>query len=190
NIFLAASENDLETVKQHISAGADINALDEHGYSCMHAAASYAHLTLLDLLVAHGGDLNLQDHEGDTPLFVVETAPMAALLISCGADPAHRNKEGKTALAHHREEDEFPEVIAYLQTVTPGESEQVVLPNGSTAAYTAAGDATVQVDAEEAMHALSQEQRDQIDALMRQSQEDGVNRDAALSRIIESALLG
>jgi ankyrin repeat protein len=192
NIFLAASENDLETVKAHIAAGADINALDQHGYSCMHAAASYAHLTLLDLLVSHGGNLNLEDHDGDTPLFVVETAPMAALLIQCGADPEHRNKEGKRALQHHEEEDEFPEVIAYLRTVTKGnDTDTVQLPDGSTVQYEAGNDTRTQSDDGEqaALHALSQEQRDRIDALMKQSQEDGVNRDEELSKIIESALL-
>lgn len=40
--------------------GMDVNAQDENGYSCMHAAASYGHLDLLRYLVQRGGDVNIR----------------------------------------------------------------------------------------------------------------------------------
>lgn len=40
--------------------GMDVNAQDEHGYSCMHAAASYGHVELLQYLVQRGGNINIR----------------------------------------------------------------------------------------------------------------------------------
>lgn len=37
-----------------------MNAQDEHGYSCMHAAASYGHVELLQYLVQSGGNVNIR----------------------------------------------------------------------------------------------------------------------------------
>lgn len=62
----------------------------------MHAAASYAHLELLDYLLSVGGDVNLADDDGDTPLFIVESVAAARWLIEHGADPRHQNEEGLT----------------------------------------------------------------------------------------------
>ena len=64
----------------------------------MHAAVSYNHLSLLRSLAKnHGGDVNIQDAEGDTPLFVVETVEAARVLVEeLGADADHRNSNGLT----------------------------------------------------------------------------------------------
>lgn len=62
----------------------------------MHAAASYAHLTLLGYLLANGGDINLRDDDGDTPLYVVESVEMAEWMVRHGADPGLTNDEGLT----------------------------------------------------------------------------------------------
>ena len=40
--------------------GMDVNAQDENGYSCLHAAASYGHLDLLRYLVQRGGNVNIR----------------------------------------------------------------------------------------------------------------------------------
>jgi ankyrin repeat protein len=62
----------------------------------MHAAASYAHIELLEYLVSAGGDINLADEDGDTPLFTVETVRAAQWLVEHGANAAHMNEEGLT----------------------------------------------------------------------------------------------
>lgn len=66
------------------------------GDSCRHAAASYHHLELLEYLISAGGDINLRDEDGDTPLYTVESVDMARWLIEHGADPAAQNEEGLT----------------------------------------------------------------------------------------------
>ena len=60
-----------------------------------HAAASYAHLELLAYLLSVGGDINLPDDEGETPLFTVETMEAAQFLIANGANVAQENEEGQ-----------------------------------------------------------------------------------------------
>lgn len=61
-----------------------------------HAAASYHHYSLLEYLLSVGGDINLPDDEGETPLFTVENVEAAKWLIEHGADPARTNEEGQT----------------------------------------------------------------------------------------------
>lgn len=62
----------------------------------MHAAASYAHLELLEYLLSIGGDINLKDDDGDSPLYVVESVEMARWMVAHGADPSLTNDEGLT----------------------------------------------------------------------------------------------
>ena len=90
---------------------------DEHGYSTLHAAASYNHLDLLKTLVVEFHvNVNVQDEDGETPLFVVESVEAAQLLIEkLGADPAIRNEEGETAENKILAEGEHPTVAAFLK---------------------------------------------------------------------------
>ncbi|CAD6978683.1 unnamed protein product, partial [Tilletia controversa] len=68
------------------------------------------------------GAANVQDSDGDTPLFVCETVEPAKLLIEkFGADPKHRNLDGKTAAQAAYENEAF-EVGDYLRSLT-GEPE-------------------------------------------------------------------
>lgn len=72
-----------------------MNAADEHGYTCLHAAASYGHAELVHFLVARGGNVARLDPDGDTPLHVCEEVEVAQVLVGYGADPQARNAEGK-----------------------------------------------------------------------------------------------
>lgn len=119
NIWIAASDNNVDLVKEYISLGKHTaNDKDANGYTPVHAAASYGHIELLDYLIDHGGDINIADNEGDTPLHVVEDASVAKNLIeNYKADVKIKNNDGQTALEKLEEEDEFPEVIEYLRGV-------------------------------------------------------------------------
>ncbi len=61
-----------------------------------HAAASYAHLPLLEYLISKGGNINITDEDGDTPLFVVESVETARWLVEHGAQADVKNGEGLT----------------------------------------------------------------------------------------------
>lgn len=62
-----------------------------------HAAASYDHRPIVTYLISKGGNINITDEDGDTPLYTVESVECARFLIEqCGADPAWKNHEGVT----------------------------------------------------------------------------------------------
>ncbi len=95
---------------------------DAHGYSLLHAAASYNHLDLLRSLVNEFKvDVNLRDEDGETCLFVAESVDIAKCLIEelC-IDNDVKNEEGVTALEKFESEEEFPEVAIYLRSQVGG----------------------------------------------------------------------
>ncbi|KAL2262957.1 hypothetical protein VTK26DRAFT_8814 [Humicola hyalothermophila] len=97
---------------------------DEHGYSLIHAAASYNHLDLLRALVREfKTPVDLKDEDGETALFVVETVEAARVLVEeLGLDTELQNSEGQTALEKIEIEGDYPKIAEYLQTLKGGTS--------------------------------------------------------------------
>lgn len=92
------------------------SAQDSHGYSLLHAAASYNHTELLSILVNEFKvDVNSRDEDDETCLFVVETVEVAKCLVEeLHIDTEAKNSEGQTAKEKIESEDDFPEVAEYL----------------------------------------------------------------------------
>ncbi len=109
---------------------------DQHGYSLLHAAASYNHIELLRTLVNEFHvDVNLRDEDSETCIFVTETVPIARCLVEeLHIDVNAQNDEGMTAAEKIAQEGDFPEVSAFLQTVTGGKSFGEA-PNGDSSAH-------------------------------------------------------
>lgn len=133
NIWVAASDGDLSTVKAYIESNQfTANSKDPNGYTPIHAAVSYGHTELLKYLIENGGDINIQDAEGDSPLHHVEDAKLARLLVETyKADWKLKNQEGQTPADYIEEDDEFPEVVQYLRSLNhdnPSESILDTLP--------------------------------------------------------------
>ena len=99
NPFTLAADNSSQLLPLLRSNPSLASSQDEHGYSLLHAAASYDHLDLLRTLVNDlNVDVNIKDEDDETPLFVVETVEAAqCLLEELKADPEIRNAEGQTA---------------------------------------------------------------------------------------------
>lgn len=118
NIWVAAADNQIEDVETHLNAGLTPNSKDPNGYTPIHAAASYGHTELLKLLISRGGDINVQDNEGDTPLHHVEDLDTAKIMIEeLKADHKIKNNEGQTPAEYIEEDDEFPELAQYLRSL-------------------------------------------------------------------------
>lgn len=118
NAYVLAADNPqavLSLLHQNPSIASD---QDEHGYSLLHAAASYGHIDLLRALVKeYNVDVNLLDEDGETCLFVTERVDIAKCLVEeLGVDYNKANDEGLTA-RETIETDGVPEVAAYLREV-------------------------------------------------------------------------
>lgn len=92
------------------------SAQDSHGYSLLHAAASYNHIDLLRALVNEFHvDVNLRDEDDETCLFVAESVEVARCLVEeLNVDTAAQNEDGQTAREKIESEDDYPEVAVYL----------------------------------------------------------------------------
>jgi len=68
----AVKTGNIESVKQHIAAGADVNAKGKYGRTPLHYAASRGLKKIIELLIARGADVNAKievgDYKGQTPL--------------------------------------------------------------------------------------------------------------------------
>lgn len=139
NPFLLAADNSerlLPLLRQDASLA---SSQDEHGYSLVHAAASYNNLDLLRVLVNElHASVDLKDEDGETALFVVETADCAKVLVEeLHANILTRGIEGKTAREKIEEEGDFPEIAVYLR-IKELEND-IGQTNGSGISATAAG---------------------------------------------------
>jgi len=69
SIHKAATLGNIEAVKQHLAAGADVNATDDrYGRTPLSFAAANDYKELIELLIAEGADVNAKDVTGQTPL--------------------------------------------------------------------------------------------------------------------------
>ena len=68
----AVKTGNIEAVKQHLNAGADVNAKGKYGRTSLHYAASRGLNKIIELLIARGADVNTKievgDYKGQTPL--------------------------------------------------------------------------------------------------------------------------
>jgi len=96
---------------------------DSHGYSLLHAAASYGHVQLATALIKDFGiDANIRDEDDETALFNAETVEMAKELLVLGVSIDAKNGEGQTAAEKLADEDEEPVVAAFLHHAAGGAS--------------------------------------------------------------------
>jgi hypothetical protein len=120
DVLLNAVPDHPQTVLAHLARHPHLaGAQDSHGYSLLHAAASYSHPALLRALVqTYSVSPDLVDEDGETPLFVCEAVDIARCLVEeLGATVAWRNKEGQTAEERLSEDADFIPVAAYLRRV-------------------------------------------------------------------------
>lgn len=62
----AASENDMDTLKQLLAEKVDVNAQDWDNLTALIAASSKGYNNIVKTLIQHGADLNLRDKDNVT----------------------------------------------------------------------------------------------------------------------------
>lgn len=94
----------VEVAKKLLAAKADVNARDDEDYSALHAAALRGNKDLVEVLLAHGAEVNARDKTYlATPLHLAVRAghPGAAeALLAANADTQAKDKYGRTPLAY------------------------------------------------------------------------------------------
>ncbi|OAQ97609.1 hypothetical protein LLEC1_04227 [Akanthomyces lecanii] len=125
NPFLLAADNSPSLIPLLTDNPEIARTQDEHGYSLIHAAASYNHLDLLRVLISElNVNVNIKDEDNETALFVVETVEAAKALVELGVDVHHKSLEGLTAAEKIEGEADFPEVASYLNSLSPEHAAQ------------------------------------------------------------------
>ncbi|KAF9335913.1 hypothetical protein BG006_010338 [Podila minutissima] len=183
----AAADNNIELVKKYLSEGQDVNQKDSFGYTALHQAASYDCIELAKYLIQEKhANVNIEDEEGDTPLFACETTEMIDLLLENGANLHHKNQEGRNA-ADTAIEEEWEACVTHYKKLgleptdepfSGGEDDEDKYDNEDMS----------HLD-EEAEHALGDtEFQDKVNAIMEATQADGINRDAELTEVVTKML--
>ena len=114
-LWEAAMRGNIEAVKQHLDAGADVNVKDDNwGATPLHFAARNGHKDVAELLVVKGAAMNTKDDDGRTPLHMVADIGhngIAELLIAKGADVNAKDKKDFTPLDEAKNKPEIADLL-------------------------------------------------------------------------------
>ena len=78
SIQKAAEEENIETVKQHLADGVDVNARDDFGLTPLHEAAGRGHKEIVKLLIQEQADVHAKNN-------IVACRPILGRQPLCGA---------------------------------------------------------------------------------------------------------
>jgi len=113
SIHDAAAAGDIDAVKQHIAAGADVN--ENVLGTPLHWATVNGHKEVAELLIAAGADVNAKDFTlGRTLLHIAAREghkEVVELLLAKGVDVNAKDKEGKTPLDWAKRHPETADIL-------------------------------------------------------------------------------
>ena len=101
-LLVALMTEDLDIASLLLRCGADMNVLDNEGWSPLHRASYYRRIHIVQFLLEHRADVNLLGDKDFTPLVLasfVDDLETSRLLIQHGADPNSCTTTGVTPLA-------------------------------------------------------------------------------------------
>jgi hypothetical protein len=132
DVLLRLAAEHPESVLQSLEADSSTAAeKDPHGYSLLHAAASYGHVSLMKTLVQkYNVDPNLTDEDGESPLFYAESLEVVKCLVEeLEADTTLPNKDGITPADKISEDGDgswVPSVVEYLRLKSSPQTEESI----------------------------------------------------------------
>jgi ankyrin repeat protein len=100
-LHYAALFGDLHRAQELVDGGIDVRIDDHDGQTPLHYAAQGCSVAVAELLLANGARVDDEDMDGNTPLWCATLrtrgeGPIVRLLLGHGANPNHRNHEGRT----------------------------------------------------------------------------------------------
>jgi cytohesin len=116
SLLKAAIDGNIEAVKQHLAAGADVDARDRQDKTPLQHAAYWGHKEIAELLIAKGADVNAKDKHGRTPLHFAAWKghkEIVEQLIAKGGDVNTKAEGGWTPL-HYRGGGDDKDIVELL----------------------------------------------------------------------------
>ena len=115
-LISAVKNGDINSVRESIGNGADVDAKSNRGWTALHEAALYGHVDVAKFLIAKGADVDARDIYGWTALHVAagnERVEITEVLIDSGANLNIKTKENKTAteIANQNKQNQIVELI-------------------------------------------------------------------------------
>lgn len=96
----AASNNNLEKVKECLKAGANIDVKDNHGFTPLMNAVNYGYTEITEILIQNGADIEKENNSNATALFTAGywgRTQIAEILIHAGSNIHHIDSSRSTA---------------------------------------------------------------------------------------------
>ncbi|KAF8807033.1 ankyrin [Phlegmacium glaucopus] len=179
NIWVAAGDGDIDRVRELLEQqDLSPNVPDQFTYTPMHAAASYGQIDVLEFLISHGGDVNIADSDGDTPLYTVENLETARFLVQHGAVVARRNNEGISPIDHLNED--YPHISEYLRST---------LDPSALAATQAAATLPSQHSQNAASEQLTSALMSSVQEIMERAEAEGRDPEEELRRVVSRTVV-
>ena len=120
-LLIAVYKGQAENVFQLINKGTKV-AVTKHGWTPLHLAANKGHLSVVQILLKAGCDLDAQDDAEDTALYIAAALnhkKVVKILVEAGADGTIVSNAGRTPLETARYHNN-PEVALLLTKVPRG----------------------------------------------------------------------
>ena len=118
-LYRAAGDGERTEVAALLESGVNPNGRTSSGSYALNAAAAENDVGVIQVLIDHDADPNVQNREGDTPLICATKyaggkSATVELLVKAGSDLGIRDKSGRTALDYAKAKDQ-QEAIAILE---------------------------------------------------------------------------
>lgn len=101
NLIRSVNENSIEEIRSLISAGAEVNFVNNRGESPLFLAMKSGNREIIDLIISAGAELNCTNSSNESPLMIAvreNNFPLVQKLVKSGADINFKTPEGRTAL--------------------------------------------------------------------------------------------
>ena len=103
DIFTYIKNDDIESIKNYIDSGYDLNIQDNVGYTILGYATAHNKIKIVKLLLNAGADTNKQDSVGYTALILsafYNNIEIIKFLLNAGVNIDKQNNSGHTALIY------------------------------------------------------------------------------------------